>query len=231
MTLRVVPLLALLIVAANVACRDAASSPARPNFDIVAADTLPGGCTDRVCNFHASGNAAFVSWSPQSSGNVARDTGAGGGGGGGTIQFGSASVSRGGDRGEQQTFFNYSVVECSPFFFCNQVAGGFGVIPNADFDAQGPNYRVSTNTAGNPNFFTFAGSPGTITIEWVPNGLFSTRFNGTRRTTQPGFTEQQAGQSDDQSASAGGSVVGFAIGSGSFGQISSSHDVRITITR
>lgn len=229
MSLRVASLLPLLILAVNVACREAASSPARPNFEFAAADTLPGGCTDRVCNFKASGNSAFLSWSTQLSGSVASDTG-GGGGGGETIQFGSASVSRGGDREDQQTFFNFSVVECSPFF-CNQVAGGFGLIPNADFDTQGQHYRVSTNTAGNPNFFTFAGSPGAVTIEWVPNGLFSQAFTGTRRMTQPGFTEHQAGQSDDQSASATGNLVGFSIGVVGFATISSSHDVRITITR
>ena len=228
MTLRIAPLLPLLILSANVGCRDAASSPARPNFEVSTADTLPGGCTDRVCNFKASGNSAFVSWSTQLSGSVASDTG--GGGGGETIQFGSASVSRGGERGEQETFLNYSVVECSPFF-CNQIAGGFGVIPNADFEAQGPNYRVNTNTAGNPNFFTFAGSPGVVTIEWTPNGLFSSRFSGTSQITQPGFSQHQAGQSDDQSASATGNIVGFAIGAGNFGSISSNHDVRITITR
>jgi hypothetical protein len=213
------------IAAAVVACRDAASSPARPSFGVNAADTLPGGCTDRVCQFKASGNFASISWTTQLSGATTSDTG--GGGGGGTVQFGSVSVSRGGD---QQTFLSYGVVECSPFF-CNEVAAGFGAIPNTDFDTKGKSYRVSTNTAGNPNFFTFAGSPGAMSIEWTANGLFSQRFNGTTRTTQPGFSEQQAGQSDNQSASATGNVVGFAIGVGGFGQISSNHDVRISITR
>lgn len=228
MTLRLASLLPLFTLAANVGCRDAASSPARPNFEFTATDTLPGGCTDRVCNFQTAGNSAFVSWSTQLSGSAPSDTG--GGGGGGTIQFGSAGVSRGGERGEQQTFFNYGVVECSPFF-CTQVAGGFGTIPNADFNTLGQSYRVSTNTAGNPNFFTFAGSPGVVTIEWTPNGLFSTRFNGTSRITQPGFSQQQAGQTEDQSASATGNLVGFSIGVVGFATISSNHDVRITITR
>jgi hypothetical protein len=213
------------IAAAAMACRDAASSPARPSFGVNAADTLPGGCTDRVCQFKASGNFASISWTTQLSGATTSDTG--GGGGGGTVQFGSVSVSRGGD---QQTFLSYGVTECSPFF-CNQVAGGYGVIPNSDFDTKGKNYRLSTNTAGNPNFFTFAGSPGVVTIEWVPNGLFSQRFTGTMRTTQPGFSEHQAGQSDNQSANATGNVLGFTIGFGDYGQVSSNHDVRITISR
>lgn len=225
--LRAAPFVVLLVCMANVGCRDAEGSPTRPSFEVTAADTLPGGCTDRVCNFRASGNAAFVSWSTVM-GGVANDTG--GGGGGGTIQFGFASVSRGGEREDQQTFLYYGVVECSPFF-CNQVVGGFGQIPNSDFETHGSTYRVSTNTASNPSFFTFAGSPGVITIEWAGNGLFSQTFNGTRRLTQPGFSEQQAGQSTDQSATASGNVIGFAIGAGNFGSISSNHDVRITITR
>jgi hypothetical protein len=228
MTVRLAaPLVALLVFTANAGCRDAEGSPTRPSFDVTAADTLPGGCTDRVCNFRASGNAAFISWST-ALGSVASDTG--GGGGGGTIQFGSASVSRGGDRANQQTFLFYSVVECSPFF-CSQIAGGFGQIPSGDFETQGTHYRLSTNTASNPGFFTFAGSPGVITIEWAPNGLFSQSFNGVRRFTQPGFSEQQSGQSTDQSATAIGNVVGFTIGSGNSGSISNSRDVRITITR
>jgi len=224
--LRVTPLVAVLAVAANVGCRDAASSPARASFGVTAADTLPGGCTDRVCQFRASGNAAFVSWTTVL-GEAASDTG---GGGGGTIQFGSASVSRGGERGAQQTFFSYNITECSPFS-CNLIAGGFGQIPNGDFDSQGSRYRISTNTANNPSFFTFAGSTGVSTIEWTPNGLFSQEFNGIRRVTQPGFSEQQSGQSDDQSATGSGNIVGFAIGSGNFGSISSNRDLRITITR
>ena len=227
---RAAPLAVVVVFSANAACRDAASSPTRPSFGVNAADTIPGGCTDRVCQFNAFGNAAFISWSTPLGGAVASDTG-GGGGGGGTIQFGGASISRGGERDAQQTFLSYNISECTASFFCFQVAAGFGQIPNEDFDTQGSRYRLTTNTANNPGFFTFAGSPGVITIEWTPNGQFSQSFNGVRRITQPGMSEQQVGKSEDESASAAGNVVGFLIGSSDFGQISSSHDVRITITR
>lgn len=227
---RAAPLVAVVVCSANAGCRDAASSPTRPSFGVSATDTIPGGCTDRVCNFNAFGNAAFISWSTPLGSAAASDTG-GGGGGGGTIQFGNAGISRGGERGAQQTFLSYNISECTPSFFCFQVAGGFGQIPNEDFDTQGSRYRLTTNTANNPGFFTFAGSPGVITIEWTPNGQFSQSFNGVRRITQPGMSEQQVGKSEDESASATGNVVGFLIGSAGFGQISSSHDVRITITR
>jgi len=227
---RAAPLLAVVLLSADVACRDAASSPTRPNFGVSAQDTLPGGCTDRVCSFKASGNSAFLSWSTPLGGAVVTDTG-GGGGGGGTIQFGNVSVSRGGERADQQTFVSYNISECTASFFCIQVASGFGLIPNGDFETNGTRYRLTTNTANNPNFFTFFGSPGVITVDWTPNGQFSQTFMGTRRMTQPGMSEQQVGRSEDESANATGTVVGFLIGHSDFGQMSSNRDVRITITR
>jgi len=225
--LRTIPLGVLLIVVTNVGCREAASSPARPNLEVAAADTVPGGCTDRVCTFKSLGDAASTFWTTPVGPAIASDTG---GGGGGTFISGNVSVSRGGERGAQQAFLFYSVFECFEFS-CALVAGGFGEIPSSDFDTRGQRYRVSTNTANNPNFFTFAGLPGEIAIEWIPDDLFRTTFNGVRRSTNPEFSEQEVGKSEDQSATATGSVVGFAIGSGSSGQMSASRDMRITINR
>ena len=214
----------LLLAAVGLACRDAASAPSRPNF-AVASDTTPGGCTNRVCQFNAFGDAANASWSGSSS-VVASDTG--GGGGGGPV-FGTVSVSRGGSN-QTETFLFYSIVECGAFG-CNAVAGGFGTIPNRDFSANGPNYRLTTNTAGNASFFMFAGEPGQITVQWAADGVFESRFTGTSQTTSPGFQERSSGQSSFKSATANGHVVGFEISAGSSGQISSDHQVRITISR
>lgn len=217
---------AFLVSAACLACRDAASNPTRPNFSL-AQDTIPGGCEKNACTFHSSGDAAFVSWSEAGTA-VSSDTG--GGGGGGTVRFGNASVSRGGTSDNQQSFLSYGVTECGPFF-CNTVASGFGLIPNEDFSVQGGKYRLSTNTANNPDFFTFAGVPGQVTVEWTGNALFRREFNGTSTVTTADFRERQAGSSDEQSANATGVVVGFVIASGNSGSISSSRDLRITITR
>ena len=222
--LRAAPLVALFAFTANAGCRDADANPTRPSFAVTSDTTPPGGCNDRVCNFRTSGNSASVSWSTVA-GGVSSDTG--GGGGGGTTQFGFVSVSNGGN---QQTFLSYSVSECSPSF-CNQIAGGFGVISDDDFTFQGPRYRLNTNTANNPNFFTFAGPVGIVTVEWTTNGLFSRSSTGTQRVSSPGFSMQEAGQSSDQSARASGNVVGFSIGSSNSGFTSSNHDVRISITR
>lgn len=218
--------LLLAAAAIGLACRDAASNPTRPNFAVAADDTLPPGCSRTACNFNAFGDAAFVSWTDVGT-VVASDTG---GGGGGTIRFGTLSVSRGGALSEQQTFLSYNIVECGPSF-CGTIAGGFGLIPNGDFSAGGQSDRLATNTASNPQFFTFAGPAGNISVEWVRNGLFEQRFNGTSEISFPGLSERTAGQSTNSSAAANGVVVGFEITAGNSGQVSSDHQVRITINR
>ena len=225
-TLRAIPSL-FLLTAIALACKDAASNPTRPDFGVVADDTLPPGCTRTACNFNAFGDAAFVSWTDLGTG-VAGDTG--GGGGGGTIRFGNLSVSRGGAVNQQQTFLSYNIVECGPSG-CFTIAGGFGLIPNGDFNPSGQAERLATNTATNPQFFTFAGPAGNISVEWVRNGLFEQQFNGTNQTSFPGFAERVSGQSTNSSANPTGTVVGFQITEGSFGQVSSDHQVRITINR
>ena len=216
----------LLLTAIGLACRDATSTPARPSF-AVANDTTPGGCTSNACQFNAFGDAASANWS-RSSGVAATDTGGGGGGGG--FVFGSVSVSRGGSPTAQETFLFYSIVECGAFG-CFTLAGGFGTIPNGDFSASGPSYRLSTNTTGNGAFFTFAGATGQITVEWVADGLYESRFTGTSQVTAPGVRQQSSGQTSYKSAGTTGSVVGFGIPAGTIGQISNDHQVRITINR
>jgi hypothetical protein len=222
---RAAPLLAFLSVVPALACRESEARMIRADFGVVA-DTIPGGCERNACQFNAFGDAAFVSWFISGTG-VASDTG---GGGGGTQQFGNASVSRGGTLANPETFLSYNVVECGPFF-CTSIAGGFGQIPNGDFNANGSTYRLTTNTADNPNFFTFVGQTGVVTIEWTGNGLFESHFNGSRQFTTPDSREHQAGQSMDKSATATGDVVGFSIAPGNSGSISRSHEVKITISR
>jgi hypothetical protein len=214
--LRAAPMLFLLLTAPTLACRESEARMLRPDFGILD-DTLPGGCARNACVFNASGDAAFVFWLE------------GGGGGGGTIRYGNADVTRGGSPQNPETFLSYTVTECAPSF-CNSLASGFGRIPNRDFSANGSGYRVSTNTAGNPDFFTVFGPTGSVTIEWVGNGLFDFRFSGTQQITTPDSREHQAGGFTASSAVATGSVVGFDIAPGSSGQISKNHDVRITIS-
>src|SRR5438034_3436811 len=40
------------------------------------------------------------------------------------------------------------------------------LIPNRDLSGGGKSLQLSTNTVGNPNFSTFAGPPGLVSVRW-----------------------------------------------------------------
>src|SRR5437762_3417993 len=69
----------------------------------------------------------------------------------GGFTFGSLSVSRGGPTTDPQTSLSYFVFQCDPFFSCNPVRDGFGLIPNGDLGGGGNSLKLSTNTTGNPH--------------------------------------------------------------------------------
>jgi hypothetical protein len=209
----------VLVVASILACRDVSRSPGGPSF-AVAADTGPGGCAATHCSFNTRGAAAYVSWFDP--GTVSGDTGSSGG-----LQvYGSLSVSR----SASETFLFYIVTECRPWG-CTTARGGFGTIPTSDVSGNSSSMHLSTNTSGNPNFFTFAGSTGSIEVTWTANGLFEYHSNGTTQTIQPGFRQQTTGQSDDVAATASGSIVAYPIFPANSGSISANHNVTITINR
>jgi hypothetical protein len=215
-----VPILIILVVVSVLACRDVSQSPGGPNFSTVA-DTGPVGCTAAQCHFNTRGAAASVSWFDPGTSVSPGDTGSGGGG----VQvYGYVSVSR----STSETLLFYGVTECRPWG-CSTVRGGFGTIPNGDFTGSGNSMQLSTNTTGNPNFFTYAGSTGPIATTWTANGLFASHSNGTSQLIQPGLREQTTGQSDDLSATASGTVVAYPIFAANFGNISTSHNVSIVI--
>ena len=207
----------VLVLATAVACRDASRSPGGPNF-AVAADTIPGGCDAAQCHFNTRGAAAWVSWFDP------RTVPPGDTGSGGLQVYGSVSVSR----GTSETLLFYNVTECRPWG-CSTARGGFGTIPNGDFTGNSSSMRLSTNTTGNPNFFTYAGSTGPLEITWTANGLFESHSNGTTERIQPGLREHTSGQSDDISATASGTVVAYPIFTANSGNISTSHNVSIVI--
>lgn len=211
----------LVALAAGVACRDVSRSPAGPSF-AVAADS-GGVCDASKCHFNSRGQSAYVNWFGTSASAPAADSG---GGGGDAQVVGYVNVSRNTD----QTFLYYGIMECR-YWGCTTVAGGYGTIPNADLSGNGKSTHLSTNTSGNPGFFTYAGPSGPIEITWTPNGLFEYHSNGTTQMIQPGFTQRQTGQSDDASATATGAVISYAILAGNSATMSSNHQVSITINR
>lgn len=206
-----------------VGCQEAATAPRRaasgPRF-ATASDTGGGGGGGKQFHFVSNGDFGNVAWSDSEPS--------------GAFSFGSLSVGRGGTVSAPQTFLSYFIIQCDAFFNCT-LLDGFGLIPNADLSGKVPakQLHLSTNTTGNPNFFTFDGPTGLITVDWKANGFFTQSFSGTSKVTFQfaGVNERlnQQGSFTDASASAAGSVVGTAISPFNGAQIGSSHNVTIDI--
>src|SRR5438034_8704012 len=103
------------------------------------------------------------------------------------------------------------------------------LIPNRDLSGGGKSLQLSTNTVGNPNFSTFAGPPGLVSVRWNTNGFFAQRFSGTSQFSAPGFLQQNTGVSTSASANASGSVVGVAISPNNSASIGTSTNLSINI--
>src|SRR5438046_1031881 len=148
----------------------------------------------------------------------------------GGFTFGSLSVSRGGPTTDPQTSLSYFVFQCDPFFSCNPVRDGFGLIPNGDLGGGGNSLKLRTNTTGNPNFVTFAGPTGPVSVDWRANGLFTQSSSGTSVLSFPGFTHRSQGNFTSASANATGSIVGVPISLTGSGDIGTNHQTTIDIT-
>jgi hypothetical protein len=210
---------AILLVAFFAACKDATTAPAkttsRASFAVAADTGGGGGGPGNQSHFVANGDFGFVNWSGDSLG--------------GGFTFGSLSVSRGGSVNNPQAFLSYFVEQCDAFFNCT-FSQGFGQIPARDLSGGGKHLHLATNTSGNPNFFTFGGPAGLITVDWSANGFFTQRSTGTNDVTFPGFLQHQTGVSTSASAYASGGVVAIVIPSRSSGNIGTNQSVTIDIT-
>jgi len=149
----------------------------------------------------------------------------------GGFTFGSLSVSRGGPTNAPQTFLSYFVFQCDPFFSCNAIRDGSGQIPSGDVSGSRSSLRLRTNTTGNPNFFTFAGPTGVVSVDWRANGLFTQSSSGTNQFSFPGFTHRSQGSFTSASANATGSIVGVSISPNGSGDVGTNHQTSIDITR
>jgi Tol biopolymer transport system component len=174
------------------------------------------GNTSTASQFHfvANGDFAGLSWFESDP--------AGG------FTFGSLSVSRGGSTNAPQTSLSYFVFQCD-LFSCNTIRDGFGLIPNADVSGGRTSLRLSTNTTGNPNFFTSAGPTGAVSVDWRANGLFIQSTSGTNEFSYPGFTQRSQGGSSSASANATGSIIGAPIPPNGSAGIGTNHQVIIDI--
>ena len=200
------------------ACQDSSSPRAEssgPRFS--AASDTGGGGGGKQFHFIANGDGGSVNWS-------SGDTLSGG------FSFGFLSVGRGGTTKNVQTFLSYFIEQCDALFNCN-IIEGFGSIPNRDLSGgmSTKQLHLSTNTTGNPNFFTI-GPTGLIAVDWKADGVYTQSTSGTNQLSFPGLKELSQGNSTFASASATGSVVGVAISPFNGAQIGSNHNVTIDIS-
>jgi hypothetical protein len=204
---------------------DRGSSPAevrRPGDVAAAALADSGGCQGNGhCRFSSNGDFGHVEWSAGDS--VPRDSSG--------VRYavprvmGALDVSRNGD----QVFLFYFVQECDALR-CT-FASGSGIIPSADLSRGGRDLHLSTNTAGNAEFFTFGAPAGVVIVDWEQNGLFEQRTLGTTWFTSGNVTIRSTGQWSSRSATARGTVVDHAILPGATGTLGSNRSVSIEITR
>ncbi len=203
------------------ACKDSTTTPAaqangpRPSL-ATATDTLPGGGGGPGNQTHFISNGAFGSTNWFSSDPS------------GGFTFGELSVNRGGSVTNPQAFLFYFIEQCNAFG-CT-FSEGSGQIPGGDVAGGGKQVHLRTNTSGNPNFSTFGGSPGVITVDWTDNGFFTQRSSGTSEVTFPGFLQHSSGVSTSASANASGSVVGIVISPGASGNIGTNQNVIIDVS-
>ena len=144
--------------------------------------------------------------------------------------FGSLSVNRGGPTNNPQTSLSYSVFQCDPFFSCSAVRDGAGLIPNRDLSGSANSLSLRTNTTGNPNFVTFAGPAGPVSVNWRANGLFTQSSSGTNQFSFSGFTHRSQGNFTAASANAAGSIVGLPISPNGSADVGTNHQVIIDIS-
>jgi len=214
------------------ACKDSTTTAAarsagpRPSLAIVGDTVGGGGGPGNQSHFVANGSAGSVSWFVSGGSRSPSDSGGGGGG----FIFGSLGVSRGGPTNSPQTFLSYFIEQCDPFVGCTFL-GGSGLIPNGDLSGGDQQLRLATNTSGNPNFFTFGGSAGLVTVDWRANGAFQQRSSGTTDLIFPGLRQHFTGVSTSSSANAAGSVVGVPVPPASPGSIGTNQNVTIDISR
>ena len=207
----------VVVVAAVQACRDAAVAP---RSDAAAGGPVFLAVSDTPSSQHyhfvSNGEHATVYWSSYDSS--------------GGSSYGYLDVSRGGTTKAPTTSLYYYAVSCDQSYNC-VYGNGSGTIPNRDFSGGGQQFHVSTNTATNPNFYTYYGPSGIIAVDWKADGMYERSQSGTTSYRYSNLVERTQGNSTYQSASASGSIVGMSIGANVYGEIGTNHNVTIDIYR
>jgi len=214
---------ALAVVALTVACQDSSTAPRNaaqtPSFAATSDTGGGGGGGGGTLQFHfvANGDNGFVNWYGYDANG---------------FSYGNLSVGRGGTTTALQTYLNFFVERCDWFYNCT-FQYGYGRIPNAGLSGSGRQaLQLNTNTAANPNFYSYPGPGGPVVVDWKADGGYQVRSSGTSSYQYGGFfTQKTQGSSSYASAAVTGSVLGTAIGPYPYGSIGTNHNVTITIYR
>jgi hypothetical protein len=207
----------LAVVLAFTGCQDSSTVPTQTRN--VGSTPSISTSSGRVTQLHfvANGASGSVEWitSDQIGGSTS----------------GELTVGRGGATSDPQTFLAYAGSQCDALYNCTSFRGE-GTIPNEDlsFGLSGSQLHLSTNTSGNPNFTTFDGPTGLVTVDWKATGLVSQTISGTTKSTFAGLVELSQGTIEQDVATATGSVVGVPILPDFFATIGTDHTVSIDLT-
>lgn len=134
-------------------------------------------------------------------------------------------VSQGGTPRADTVSLHYYTSDCDTLGGPCTGIEAYGPIPGRDFNANGKNATLSTNTSSNPNFTArqwtydpstgqYSESPidlGTIKVDWKSSGLSSTRSVGTTISTYLNTTTKSTGQAAYTDASVSGTVGGIPL--------------------
>jgi len=124
-------------------------------------------------------------------------------------------VSRNGTKTTQQTSLYYDVYDV-----CNewqQLATGWGTIPNSAFTANKKNATLSVAVATTTTFFT-SGATGDISLTFSPDGAYEETFSGHGTAAYSDRVIRWHGSSTYTTATASGTLINSSVTS-AFGQI------------
>ena len=146
--------------------------------------------------------------------------------------------------GQQTTFLFFNIFTFNSDGTETSIAGT-GFIPNGAFSGGNPaNLSLNLDTSQitgfqtttcNVDITTFTvtcadGPTGVIAINWKPDGAFSVHSVSTTQVNFSQFTFQSHGESDQTSATANGTLVGFSLTDAS-GQAGTNHNKSMSLVR
>jgi hypothetical protein len=147
------------------------------------------------------------------------------------VRSGGVQAYRVGSLNAPAVFLEYFFTECDLSYSCTLVLAGYGVVPATALSGNGNRMSLRVDTRDVPDFFTYAGPTGVVSMDWAANGILRQSGTGTFQRSEPGFSERTTGTFSNVSATATGTVVGSPVPAAYSAQIGSGQNVTIDIFR